>query len=305
MSGAQEKRRTQPVPAALQLCLPEGENRPPEPATFLEAMTRDVLQEVEVAGVILRPGCRVRLRPRPGGDLLDAALSGLTARIEAIEEDDTGSAHVAVIMEDDPGRGLGRTRHPAHRFFFAPGELEPLHENPEALPHPRVLVAGVGNLFLGDDGFGVVVAQRLLKRQLPKGVDFGIRGRDLAYALGGYDAAILVDAVPGAGQPGALVVMEVDQEHEMAAPLDGHRMDPLSVLGLARELAPLPGQLLVVGCHPELIGEQWRGETAMSLSAPVAAAVDRAADLVQQLVTRILADPARRELNGATKGVLS
>ena len=293
----------------LPLSLPEELNLALEQDRFLEEMTHLGLQEIEVAGRILRPGSRVRLRPRPGGDLLDKALSGLAATIDAIDEDDTGSQHVAVIMEDDPGRGLGRTRHLAHRFFFAPGELEPLEESCGALPQRRVLVAGIGNVFLGDDGFGVAVAQRLLERQPSVGVDivdFGIRGMDLAYALGeAYHAAILVDVVLGAGPPGALVIMEADQGNEEAAPLDGHRMDPLSVLALARRLGPLPEQVFVVGCRPEEISAEWNPETALKLSWPVAAAVEKAADLVEELVAQLTSAPSPgTECINATKGAL-
>src|SRR6185369_263070 len=89
-------------------------------------------QEVMVAGRLLRPGSKVRLQPRPGGDILDGALAGRVAEIEGIDEDDTGAVHVAVILDDDPGRDLGATRHPAHRFFFAPSELEPFETDADA-----------------------------------------------------------------------------------------------------------------------------------------------------------------------------
>jgi hydrogenase maturation protease len=264
---------------------------PLEPDLFLEQMSRVGLQEVEVPGGTLRPGSRVRLKPRPGGDLLDCALSGRSAIVEGIDEDDAGAAHVAVIMEDDPGRDLGAARHPAHRFFFDPGELELLGQNQREPPQRRVLVAGIGNIFLGDDGFGVAVAQRLLGRQLPAGVDvidFGIRGRDLAYALvQAYHAAILVDCVPGDGLPGSLVVLEAEQDDAEAASLDGHRMDPLTVLRLARNLGPLPDQILIVGCRPEAVGDDWNQETAMSLSGPVASALEKAADLVERLAVQL------------------
>jgi hydrogenase maturation protease len=266
-----------------------------EPDSFQEEMARTGLQEVEVAGRMLRTGSRVRLWPRPGGDLLDGALAGRAAIIEGIDEDDSGAAHVAVIIDSDPGRDLGGARHPAHRFFFAPSELEPLDPEAGARPQRRVLVAGIGNIFLGDDGFGVAVAQRLLQRRLPEGVDavdFGIRGMDLAYALGqDYQAAILVDALPGGGQPGVLVVMEAEQDDAEAAALEGHRMDPLAVLRLARRLGPLPGQVLIVGCKPGQISEEWSPETSMTLSKSVAAAVEQAADLVEKLAAQLVADP--------------
>ena len=266
-----------------------------DPDLFLEEMARVGLQEIQVAGRTLRPGSRVRLKPRPGGDLLDSALAGRTAVIEAIDEDATGAAHVAVMVDDDPGRALSGSRHPAHRFFFAPGELEPLEESLQDNARRRVLVAGIGNVFLGDDGFGVAVAQRLLGRPLPEGIDifdFGIRGMDLAYALGqAYAAAILVDTVPGSGRPGELVVMEASPDDQVPGSLDGHRMDPLAVLRLARRLGPLPDQVLFVGCKPEQFSEQWSPETVMCLSLPVAAAVGKAADLVEDLARKLVAGP--------------
>ena len=267
-----------------------------DPDFFLEELARLGPQEVEVSGQLLRPGSRVRLKPRPGGDLLDSVLAGRVAVIEAIDEDDGGAAHVAVIVEDDPGRGLSGSRHPAHRFFFAPCELEPLSESGATEAQRRVLIAGIGNIFLGDDGFGVAVAQLLSGRQLTAGVDivdFGIRGMDLAYALGqAYHAAILVDVIPGAGVPGTLVVMEAERDEEAAPPLDGHRMDPVAVLRLARRLGPVPEMVLLVGCTPEEISAEWNPETALCLSTPVAAAVSRAADLVAGLADQLLAGSA-------------
>src|SRR5689334_8572384 len=112
---------------------------------------------------------------------------------------------------------------------------------------PRILVAGIGNIFLGDDAFGVEVAQRLARRAWPEGVrvvDFGIRGLDLAYALlDGYDAAILVDAAPRGGPPGSLYVIEPSEggpagQDEVGAGtlIEGHGMDPVKVLRLVAAL---------------------------------------------------------------------
>jgi hydrogenase maturation protease len=234
----------------------------------------------------------VRLRPRPGGDLLDGILAGRAAVIDSIEQDDQGAIHVAVVLEDDPGRDLAAAHHLAHRFFFALDELESLAGSTWVAASKRVLVAGVGNVFFGDDGFGVAVAQRLLQEELPPGVevaDFGIRGLDLAYALGQpYEAAILVDTVAHGAGPGRLQVIEPDLDGAPAASFDSHRLDPLAVLHLARRLGGLPPRVLLVGCVPAALGA---GEPmSMHLSAPVAAAVEEAAQLVLELARRLLAD---------------
>ncbi len=154
---------------------------------------------IEVDGTELRAGNRVLLRPRAGGDIMDLALADRTAVVESIEEGVDGEVQLAVTVEDDPGRDLGERRQPGHRFFFSPEEVRPL-EPATAPAGPRVLVAGIGNIFLGDDGFGVALAGRLATRELPAGVevvDFGIRGMDLAWAMqDGYDAVVMLDAGP-------------------------------------------------------------------------------------------------------------
>jgi hydrogenase maturation protease len=222
----------------------------------------------------MRPGTRVRLRPRAGGDVFDIALAGRIAVVEEIVESMEGAVQLAVSVEDDPGRDLGRF---GHRFFFAPEEVEPL---------TRVLVAGIGNVFLADDGFGVEVAARLAEVELPAGVhveDFGIRGLDLAYALAGYDLAILVDAVPRGAPPGTLFVIE-PEALDGDVGIDAHGMDPVKVLGLARALGePLP-EILVLGCEPavRMTGEE--DEVVAALSAPVRGAVDEAVRMVQALI---------------------
>lgn len=87
---------------------------------------RTPLEHVEVDGVELKQGDRVRLRPRAGGDIFDLALAGQIAIIEAIEQDYEDNVHLAVVLEDDPGRDLGMLRQPGHRFFFSPTEVEPV-----------------------------------------------------------------------------------------------------------------------------------------------------------------------------------
>jgi hydrogenase maturation protease len=248
-------------------------------------------------------GARVRLRPRAGGDVLDLVLIGKPATVESVEQDLEGNYLVSVVLDDDPGAYLGIMRQPGHRFFFAPDELEVLPDDGRvrAPGAPRILVAGIGNIFLGDDGFGVEVAQRLAARRLPAGVtvvDYGIRGYDLAYALLAQpDHAILVDACPRGEGPGTLFVMEPDLG-ELGRPsgdpgyLDGHAMNPVSVLRLARSLGGELKPVVVVGCEPATLGPE---EGAIGLSAPVEAAVDPAITLIESLIARYLDASANPE----------
>jgi hydrogenase maturation protease len=149
-----------------------------------------------------------------------------------------------------------------------------------------ILVAGVGNIFLSDDGFGVEVARRLSGVELPSDVkvtDFGIRGVHLAYELlEGYELAILVDASPRGGEPGTLYVIEPEPAPEPdpdeIPPLDAHGMDPAAVLSLLGVLGGKIERVLVVGCEPMVADE------GMTLSPPVEAAVDQAVALVQDLI---------------------
>ena len=157
----------------------------------------------------------------------------------------------------------------------------------------RLLVAGIGNIFLGDDAFGVEVVRRLAARGLPDGVrvvDFGIRGLDLTYALlDGYEAVILVDALPRGGRPGTLYVLEpsMDAHSDSAGVLvEGHGLDPVKVLRLASSMGGRIERLLVVGCEPEPPGE-W-DEMRVEMSRPVRDALDGAAELVESLVGRLL-----------------
>src|SRR6185503_13749663 len=98
-----------------------------------------------------------------GADALDLAFAGRVGVVASIEQDYDDRVHVAVTLEDDPGRDLGDARMPGHRFFFGPDEVEPLEGDAGAMP-ARILVAGIGNVFLGDDGFGVEVARRLAQQ---------------------------------------------------------------------------------------------------------------------------------------------
>jgi hydrogenase maturation protease len=165
----------------------------------------------------------------------------------------------------------------------------------------RILIACIGNIFLGDDGFGVEVAQRLQRRypEQVQVVDFGIRGMELAYTLlEDYETLVLVDAVPHGGQPGTLYLIEPDMAKFNAAAgaeagraaLDTHSMDPVKVLAFARTLGARPMRTLLVGCEPTPPGngEDFM-EMSMGLSAPVQAAVDEAVPMIDALVAQLLA----------------
>jgi hydrogenase maturation protease len=161
----------------------------------------------------------------------------------------------------------------------------------------KILVAGVGNIFLGDDGFGVEVAQSLSKRQLPETVtvkDFGIRGFDLAYALlDPWDGVIVVDALPHGEAPGTLYVIEPDRSGAAEADINPHGMDPVRVLNLAASLGTISARVLVVGCEPNDFGDELEGR--MGLSSPVQAAVDEACNTVLELAAGWQANPTRLE----------
>jgi hydrogenase maturation protease len=153
----------------------------------------------------------------------------------------------------------------------------------------RILIAGIGNIFLGDDGFGVEVVRRLAGREWPEGVqvkDFGIRGMDLAYALqDDYELVVFVDATPRGGEPGTVYLIEPEVEDDGNVSLDTHGMDPVKVIKLSRALGARPTRTLVVGCEPQVVlgGEDY-DEMLMELSEPVRAAVDEAVKLVESLV---------------------
>ncbi len=258
-----------------------------------EELSTPAPRSVTAAGVEIGRGSRVVLRPGEGGDIFDRALAGQPALVEAIHEDTEGKVHLAVTLDDDPGRDLGAKRQPGHRFFFSPAEVEPLAGDADGLPSVRVLVAGIGNIFLADDGFGVEVAQRLERRALPPGVeikDFGIRGMDLVYALGeGYDVAVFIDAVPRGEEPGTLFLIEPELELDAGeVMLDAHGMDPVKVLSLAAQLGPVPERVLVVGCEPQVRMTGDEEELVGELSDPVRAAIDGAVEMVESALGEIL-----------------
>jgi Ni,Fe-hydrogenase maturation factor len=268
---------------------------------------RPTIARVPHAGGDLTVGGHVRLCPRPGlGDAMDVLLAGKTGIIESIEQDYEGAFHLAIVLDDDPGRDLGLMRQPGHRFFYAPEDVQPLADV------EPILIAGIGNVFLGDDGFGVEVAQRLLRRAMPAGVrvvDYGIRTLDLAYAL--LDAAgtvILVDATSRGGAPGTLYVIEppldardggaadgdatddvaaeriAEAAAEKLAVVDAHTMNPMHVIRMTQAMGGMRARLLVVGCEPATFGPD---EGQLGLSDRVAAAIGPAVDLLFETIQRI------------------
>lgn len=171
------------------------------------------------------------------------------------------------------------------------------------MERPRVLIACIGNIFLGDDAFGVEVAKRLAARPLPENVrlvDFGIRNFDLVYALlDGYDVTIFVDAMPRGEAPGTLYLMEPDLAdiEAQGAMFEAHGMNPMRVLTMARTMGAEFKKLLVVGCEPADLGTEEEGK--MGLSAPVEAALGRAVAMVESLLQDILAETGEiRKLSG-------
>jgi len=155
----------------------------------------------------------------------------------------------------------------------------------------RILVAGIGNAWLKDDGFGSEVVKALSDRELPVGVsvvDFGTGGLDLAYeVMRGYDGLILVDVSRQGEPPGTLYVMEADPDDvdgsiEDGQALDPHGMDPETVLRFVKYVGGWPGRVFVVACEPDQVED-----FGIGLSDPVSGAVQRAADLVLETVTQL------------------
>ena len=160
----------------------------------------------------------------------------------------------------------------------------------------QILVAGIGNAWLKDDGFGGEVVKRLNERELPEGAavfDFGTGGLDLAYeVMRGYDALVLIDVSRQGDKPGTLYVMEALEEEVEAGIEDGqvlnpHGMDPQTVLRFIKTLGAWPGKVVVVACEPADVQEMGIG-----LSPEVARAVDGAVDLVIETVAELGTDAA-------------
>ena len=164
------------------------------------------------------------------------------------------------------------------------------------IEQPKILIAGIGNIFHGDDAFGVELAQRLLRRRQPdrvKVVDFGIRGFDLAYALmDGPEVTILLDATPRGGVPGTLYTIEIDptaipSSETPEASMEAHGMNPMRVLRMVKTMVEKMNRLVLIGCEPLTLGPE---EGALGLSPVVAAAVEQAVDIVESLTQKIMSE---------------
>ena len=161
----------------------------------------------------------------------------------------------------------------------------------------QILVAGVGNSWMQDDGFGGEVVRVLKQREEQPGVtieDFGTGGLDLAYeVMRGYDALVLIDVTRGGGAPGTLYVLE-PEEAEIAAGIedgemiDPHAMDPQTVLRFVRAVSGWPGSVVVIACEPAEVEEP-----GMGLTPEVAAAVPRAVDLALETLDGLRAKAER------------
>jgi hydrogenase maturation protease len=176
------------------------------------------------------------------------------------------------------------------------------------MSEPRILVAGIGNIFLGDDAFGVEVIRRLSRRVLPdyvRVVDYGIRGLDLAYALlDDCDLAILVDAAGRGEAPGTLYVLEpelgdADVDASQPVLMEAHGMNPMRVLEMVSAMGGRPKRVLVVGCEPATLGDEFEG--AMGLSAPVESAVDGAIAMVESLIAKAALEYAHNAQGSLTE----
>jgi hydrogenase maturation protease len=155
----------------------------------------------------------------------------------------------------------------------------------------KILIAGVGNAWLRDDGFGGEVARRLQRRELPDGVavmDVGTGGLDLAYeVMRGYDALVILDVSRQGGEPGTLYVMEAEEDEVQGAIEDGevinpHSMDPQTVLRFVKSIGAWPGRVVVIACEPADVGQMGWG-----LSEQVKDAVERAVDLVVETIEEL------------------
>ncbi len=168
---------------------------------------------------------------------------------------------------------------------------------------PRILIAGIGNIFLGDDAFGSEVARKLQQRELPAEVsvvDFGIRGFDLAYALlDDHEVTILVDATPRGGAPGTIYtiepeVSELDELDTESLVVETHGMNPMKVLAMVKSMGGVFRRILLIGCEPAPLESE---EGQLGLSEPVGYAVDEAVKIIESMLGKILAEtPVEKQI---------
>ncbi|MGH2918543.1 MAG: hydrogenase maturation protease [Solirubrobacteraceae bacterium] len=206
------------------------------------------------------------------------------------------------MSADEKERGAEQTTPPVDNWR-PPDPTAPLElQEVDVSDRPkRVLIAGIGNAWQRDDGFGSEVARKLDHETLPDGVaviDFGTGGLDLAYqAMNGYDAILMIDISRQGGEPGTLYVMEVDEDEVAAGAvedgetLNPHGMDPETVLRFIKVMGSWPGKVVIVACEPQTIEEM-----GMGLSPVVEEAVQRAVTLVLETATELLTDEAYASL---------
>ena len=166
-------------------------------------------------------------------------------------------------------------------------------EHPKPSAKKRVMIAGVGNMFMKDDGFGGAVIKNILHKQFPEGVevkDFGMGGLKLAYDLmKGYDGLILLDASPRGEPPGTLYVIEPDESDfdadlEKGGPIDPHGADPVTILRFVKSIGAWPGKVTIVACEPETVDN-----FEIGLSDSVNASIDKAGEMVEDIIKEIYA----------------
>jgi hydrogenase maturation protease len=163
-------------------------------------------------------------------------------------------------------------------------------EQPKASSKKRVMIAGVGNMFMKDDGFGGAVVRKMMSKTFPEGVelkDFGTGGLKLAYDLmKGYDALVLLDVSKRGEKPGSLYVIEPSESEVSAdlaeSPIDPHGSDPSTVLRFVKAIGSWPGKVLIVACEPGNIEE-----FEIGLSENVNASIDKAIEFVDDIINEI------------------
>jgi len=238
---------------------------------------------LNIGGVEVGSGTRVRLNPSRRADAQDLFYAGRLATVKGVFNDVDGDQHVAVALDDDPASDMLEWQ--GRFLYFHPDEIEVLPK------FETVLVAGIGNIFLSDDGFGVEVVKHIAADTVPAGVtvaDFGIRGVHLALELlDGYDALVLIDAMPLGEPPGTVITFEPDVESIDPTSVDAHSMSPAVVLGLLAGMGGHIPRVVVIGCQPLTIDE------GIGLSEPVAAAVGPAAEAVVRVVRDIHSNPQK------------